>query len=143
MKIPCLESELVFDLSQVLKKAPTAASCSLILLHKRSFLRVLVWKSSKHHRRSLPHMEDEESFVPSSPKIFYKSFKKKSRSCMQTERTRLLINKSRAPNRIRFVVEMPREFFHSVKVRPDTIQYLCKVFEVQENVPPTKLELGQ
>ncbi len=75
------------------KQAPTAASCSLILLHKRSFLRVLVWKSSKHHHWSLAHMEDEESFVPSSPKFFYKNLKKKkSRSCMQTELTRLLIN---------------------------------------------------
>jgi hypothetical protein len=62
---------------------------------------------------------------------------------METELTRLLINKSRAPNRIRFVVEMPREFFRSVKVRPDTPQYFCKVFEVQEKVPPTKLKLGQ
>jgi hypothetical protein len=88
-------------------------------------------------------MEDEESFVPSSSKFFYNNFKKKSRSCMQTELTRLLINKSRAPNRIRFVVEMPREFFRSVKVRPDTPQYFGKVFEVQEKVPPTKLKLGQ
>jgi hypothetical protein len=48
---------------------------------------------------------------------------------MQTELTRLLINKSRAPKRIRFVVEMPREFFRSVKVRPDTLEYLCKVFK--------------
>lgn len=112
------------------KQAPTATSCSLILLHKMSFLRVLVWKSSKHHRWSLAHMEDEESFVPSSPKLnfFIKISKKKSRSCMQTELTRLLVNKSRAPNRIRFVVEMPREFFRSVKVRPDTLEYLCKVF---------------
>jgi hypothetical protein len=69
--------------------------------------------------------------------------KKKSLSCMQTELTRLLINKSRAPNRTGFVVEMPLEFFRSVKVRPDTLQYLCKDFEVQENVPPTKLKLGQ
>lgn len=89
-------------------------------------------------------MEDEESFVPSSSKFFYKNFKRKiALLYMQTELTRLLINKSRAPNRIRFVVEMPREFFRSVKVRPDTLQYSCKVFEVQEKVPPTKLKLGQ
>ncbi len=43
---------------------------------------------------------------------------------MHTELTRLLINKSRAPSRIRFVDEKPREFFRSVKVRPDTLEYL-------------------